>query len=69
MNDIYDINSIISLSELVIKFLNFYFKNYGINLFSKKILFNKEINKELYSDKYEHIIKNIDKIINFINKN
>jgi hypothetical protein len=69
MNDIYDINSIISLSELVVKFLNFYFKYNGINLFSKKTTFNKEINKELYEDKYEYIIKNIDKINNFIIKN
>jgi hypothetical protein len=66
MNDQYDLTNIMVLSELVINFLNNYFKTIGMNLFSKNLLFNDEIFKEIFSNKYDNVMKKIDKIIKYI---
>ena len=66
MNDQYDLNNIMVLSELVINFLNNYFKSIGVNLFSKKLTFDEEIYKEIFPNKYINLMKKIDKIIKYI---
>ena len=66
MNDEYDLKNIMVLSELIINFLNSYFKSIGVNLFSKNLLFNEEICKEIFPNKYQNIMKKIDKIIKYI---
>ena len=67
MNDYYDLNNIIVLSEFVIKILDNYLKSININLFRKNLNFNNEFCKELYQEnKFNIIIKKIDKIIEYI---
>ena len=66
INDNYDLNNIMVLSELIINFLNNYFKSIGVNLFSKKLTFDEEIYKEIFPDKYINVMKKIDKIIKYI---
>ena len=69
INDSYELNNIMVLSELVILFLNNYFKSIGINQFYKNLSFNEELYKELFPDKYFDVIKKIDKIIKYIREN
>lgn len=69
-NDNYDISNIMVLSELVINFLNNYFKFIGFNLFKKNTEFNRELAKETYTDvKFNLILKKIDKITKYIRNN
>jgi hypothetical protein len=67
MNDYYELNNILVLSENVVNILDKYFKSVGINLFKKNIIFNNEYAESIYQeDKYNNILKKIDKIIKYI---
>ena len=68
MNDYNELNNIMILNENVINTLDKYFEFYGINMFKKNILFNKEKAEALYQHKYNDILKKIDKITEYINK-
>lgn len=66
MNDLNELNNILVLSENVILTLDKYFKLQGINLFKKNTLFNNELSQVVYQDKYNDIMKKIDKITEYI---
>jgi hypothetical protein len=68
MNDLNELNNILVLSENVINIMDKYFKVSGINLSKKNTLFNKKLAQDIYQDKYDTIIKKIDKITEYITK-
>jgi hypothetical protein len=68
MNDFNELNNILVLSENVILTLDKYFKLQGLNLFKKNTSFDKELGKNIYPNKYDEIMKKIDKIIEYITK-
>ena len=68
INDQYDIKNLFSINEYIINILNNYFLN--INLYKKNIIINDSIYKYIYTtEKYNLIIKKIDKIIKYIDNN
>jgi len=70
MNDYFDLNNIMVLSELLVSTLNNYFESINFNLFTKNLNFNEELSKEIYQDdKYNNVMKKIDKIIKYIKDN
>jgi len=67
MNDSYELNNIMVLSELVIVMLKKYFDFMKIKLFFKNTNFNREYSRDIYQEiKYNNILKKIDKIIKYI---
>jgi hypothetical protein len=68
MNDNYDLTNIMVLSELVVNYLDRYFKSIGLSLFKKNDKFSKELLAKNYDDeiKREMILKKIDKVIEYI---
>jgi len=68
MNDFNELNNILVLSENVISTLDEYFKFKGLNFLKKNTSFNKELAKNMYPDKYDEIMKKIDKINEYITK-
>jgi hypothetical protein len=68
MNDYYELNNILVLSENVINLLDEYLNILGINLFKININLDKIKIQNIYPDKYVNIIKKIDKITEYILK-
>lgn len=66
INDSYELNNIMVLNEIVLNVLNKYLELSGLKLFNKNKNFNKEKALTIYQDKYDEIIKKIDKIIEYI---
>ena len=71
IDDNYDIDNLMVFSELVIKMLDNYFTSIGIKSHVSNYIFNEENAKQLYqeTDKFNNIMKKIDKIIKYIRDN
>ena len=66
LNDSNELNNIMVINENVLVILNKYFELSGLKLLKKNNDFNKEKAKVIYQDKYNEIIKKIDKIMEYI---